>query len=279
MHVACRQKNDPNKNEKLILHAYVVMLKLHMASMTTAQCSNPVTGSTSEMEAHEKERRNERSSLLHTPTHLNASGANALSLPSPTPCVRKAGGEEIYRKSSQLQQDECLKTTTPYRGRGLTAPSTPFTVMKYLKKDLDLSDAQQIEEKIFRMISRAWDYVEGCTEMLEQLIKVLREGKQSEHQPCDEQATASIAAVLKAWRWVQRGCGTVLFWTDAGKNAPLWQNLHRKAFSVLASLSRSLLNLPPSYCSSPALGALSSGRMLFVAIDSYIRSKLCPCIV
>ncbi len=257
------------------------MLKLQMASMTTAQCStNHVTGTTSEMETLEQDRRNPHSSLLHTPTRSKASGDSLLSFPNPTPRRRRAGDEVLhYQKSSQFQGSECLKMTTPYRGT-LLAVSTPFTATKHLKKDLDLSDAQQIEEKILHMISRACDYVEGCTEMLEQLIKVSCEDRQSEqHQQCDERTAASIAAILKAWRWMLKGCSTVLFWTDAGKkNAPLWQNLQQKAFSILGSLSRTLHNLPPSYC-SPVLGALSSGRMLFVAIDSYIRSQFCPCIV
>ncbi len=251
------------------------ILKLQMASMTTSQYSNHIIeSSTSEMDVLEQERRYEHSSVLHTPAGPKVSGDNPSNFCSPTlQRRRRAGGKEHNQKSSQMQGEYLKITTTPCRGR-LLAPSTPFTAMKYLKKGLDLSDAQQIEEKIFNMVSRAWDYVERCAEMLQEIVIVSYEGRQSEHQTCDEQTAASISAVLKAWRWVQKGCSTVLFWTDAGKNTPLWQNLQQRAFSVLGSLSRTLYNLPPSYC-SPALGALSSGNMLSMAIDSYIRSQLC----
>ncbi len=248
-----------------------------MASMTTAQCSTShVTGTTSEMEALEQDRRNPHSSLLRTPTRSNPLGDSLLGFPNPTPQRHRVGDKVLqYHKSSQFQGSDCLKMTTPCQ-ESLLSIATPFTATKHLKKDLDLSDAQKIEEKIIHMISRACDYVEGCTEMLEQLMKVSCEGggQREQHQQCDERTAASIAAILKAWRWMLKGFSTVLFWTDAGvKNASIWHNLQQKAFSILGSLSRTLHNLPPPYC-SPVIGALPSGRMLFVAIDSYIRSAL-----
>jgi hypothetical protein len=222
-----------------VLDAYKGIVRMQMALICTTQLS-----------AEEEEA--EESGVGGSSVNLFGSDGHDENQELGTP-VATPGRCPAATPPPRVKQQQRLPHKTPRLPHKTPRRPLPLTSRKRLRPELSYRDATKSEKKVQDMVSRGVHYMESCRKALE--------------EKDDDRAFAS--AVVKAWRWLQRGCCAAAFWIEAGQEELKWRALQALLFELLGGLSLALLRLRDR-----VPDAVGEGLQLeSMVLDGYLRAS------
>lgn len=195
-------------------------------------------------------------------------------------CAAYAGILKVHAAATITSQQHLPRST---RSKGGIAIETP--TRKQATKNRaggQASDGPNPASFVHNHCSRGLDYIDKVIDAIRSLVS--KTDGRSKAVGVNTEASASIGAAVKAWKWAQKSCGVIALWVEEvgggvvsdssllGKTE--WAGLNNRGLRVLADLSRALAAVRRR-AQPELLDKIPPGQALAeLAFDSYLRTAL-----